>query len=172
MKKDFHKIVVEDLVPFFRKVAANEKTDNTYRYGLRSVTIKIRVTALIIFFVILGCSEDYSNLPQISVDFIWMKDQMCFDERSPEITLKNIPNNTKLFKIKMIDIDNNYNHGGGTFAYDGSNLIPVGALKKYKGPCPVSFNPPRYEMRVKAIDENGNVIAFGKKFKKYPPEPE
>jgi hypothetical protein len=36
------------------------------------------------------------------------------------------------------------------------------------------MNPwtPRFEMRVKAIDENGKVIAFGRKIKKYPPEPE
>ena len=134
--------------------------------------MKIGIKALIIFFVIFGCSEDYSHLPQISVDFTWLKDQMCFDERSPEITLKNVPKNTKFFKIKMRDIDNNYNHGGGAFAYDGSNLIPVGALKKYEGPCPVGFNHPRYELRVKAIDENGDVIGFGMKTKKYPPEPE
>ena len=105
-----------------------KKTDNTYRYGFSIVTIKIRVSALIIFLVILGCSEDYSNLPQISVDFIWLTDQICFDKRSPEITLENVPEGTKLFKIKMVDIDNRYGHGGGTFEYDGSNLIPVGAL--------------------------------------------
>jgi phosphatidylethanolamine-binding protein (PEBP) family uncharacterized protein len=134
--------------------------------------MKIGITALIIFLIILGCSEDYTNLPQISVDFIWLKGQVCFDERSPEITLKNVPNNTKLFKIKMVDIDNRYNHGGGTVTYDGSDRIPVGALKNYKGPCPLSTMNPRYEIRVKAIDENDKVIAFGKKFKKYPPEPE
>jgi hypothetical protein len=31
---------------------------------------------------------------------------------------------------------------------------------------------PRYEIRIKAIDENGEVIAYGKKFKRYPPLPE
>ena len=91
--------------------------------------MKIRIAALIVFFMISCCSEDYSNLPQISVDFIWLKDQICFDKRSPEITLENVPDNTKLFKVKMKDIDNRYGHGGGTFEYDGSNLIPVGALK-------------------------------------------
>lgn len=42
-----------------------------------------------------------------------------------------------LFKIKMEHIDNSYNHGGGTVAYNGSDRIPMGALKKYKGPCPM-----------------------------------
>jgi hypothetical protein len=134
--------------------------------------MKIGIKALIISFVIFGCSEDYSNLPQISVDFVWLKDQICFDKRSPEITLENVPDNTKLFKIKMKDIDNNYGHGGGTFEYDGSNIIPVGALKNYEGPCPLNPWTPRFEMRVKAIDENGDVIGFGIKTRKYPPEPE
>ena len=134
--------------------------------------MKIGIAALIVIFVMTGCSEDYSNLPQMSVDFSWLKDQSCFDERSPEITLENVPDNTKSFKVKMKDIDNNYGHCGGTFEYDGSNLIPVGALKNYEGPCPFHTMNPRYEIRVKAIDENGKVIAYGKKFKKYPPEPE
>jgi phosphatidylethanolamine-binding protein (PEBP) family uncharacterized protein len=134
--------------------------------------MKTVIAALIVFFVMLGCSEDYTNLPQITVDFIWLKDQICFDERSPEITLDNVPGNTKLFKVKMVDIDNRYNHGGGTFESDGSNLIPVGVLKNYKGPCPLNPWTPRFEMRVKTIDENGKVIAYGKKFKKYPPESE
>ena len=134
--------------------------------------MKIGINALIISFVFFGCSEDYSNLPQISVDFNWLSDQICFDKRSPEITLENVPDNTKLFKIKMVDIDNRYGHGGGTFKYDGSNIIPVGALKNYEGPCPLNPWTPRFEMRVKAIDENGDVIGFGSKTKKYPPEPE
>ena len=125
----------------------------------------LKIAAVIIFSIIFGCSKDYSDLPQISVDFIWLKDQICFDKRSLEIALENVPDDTKLFKIKMVDIDNRYGHGGGTFEYDGSDRIPVGALKNYEGPCPFSSMNPRYEIRVKAIDENGKVIAFGKKFK-------
>ena len=133
--------------------------------------MNIRVTALIIFFIF-GCSKDYSDLPQISVDFVWLKDQTCFDERSPEITLKNVPDITELLKVKMIDIDNSYNHGGGTVTYDKSDRIPVGALENYKGPCPMMNMNPRYELRVRAIDASGKVIAFGKTFKIYPPEHE
>ena len=77
--------------------------------------MKIRIAAFIFSTIILGCSEDYSNLPQMSVDFIWLTDQICFDKRSPEITLENVPDDTKLFKIKMVDIDNRYGHGGGKF---------------------------------------------------------
>ena len=130
------------------------------------------VTALIILLAIIGCSKDYSDLPQMSVDFTWLKDQSCFDDRSPAITLRNIPKDAEIFKVKMVDIDNNYNHGGGTVTYDGSDRIPVGALKNYKGPCPMMNMNPRYELRVRAIDGNGEVIAFGKTFRIYPPEHE
>ncbi len=133
--------------------------------------MKIRVTALIIFFIF-GCSKDYSDLPQISVDFVWLKDQTCFDERSPEITVKNVPDTTESLKVKMVDIDNRYNHGGGTVTYDKSDRISVGALKNYKGPCPMMNMNPRYEISVRAMNKNGKAIAFGKKFKRYPPLPE
>ena len=134
--------------------------------------MKTIVAVFIAFLVFFGCSEDYSHLPQMSIDYTWLKDQSCFDERSPEIILTEVPENTKLLKVKMEDLDNNYNHGGGTFEYNGSNLIPVGAISGYRGPCPMSTMNPRYEIRIKAIDENGDVIAFGKKFKRYPPLPE
>jgi hypothetical protein len=30
---------------------------------------------------------------------------------------------------------------------------------------------PHYEISVKALDENGKVIAFGKKIRRFPPDP-
>ena len=71
----------------------------------------------------------------------------------------------------MFDLNSRYDHGGGTVVYKNSNSIPKGALKNYQGPSPV-YGSPRYEISVKAIDEDGKVIAFGKKMKKFPPEPE
>jgi hypothetical protein len=99
-----------------------------------------------IFSVFLGCAEDYSNLPQISVDF-----------------------STMSFQISMFDLDNRYDHGGGTVVNDGSNLISEGALKQYEGPSPM-FGSPRYEISVKAVDENGRIVTFGKKMRRFPPE--
>jgi hypothetical protein len=136
------------------------------------VVVRSTIFILMMLSILLGCTSDYSDLPQVSVDFKWLTDQICFDKRSPEIILKNVPGSTKSLKVKMVDIDNRYNHGGGTVSYDGSDRIPVGALKNYEGPCPPMNMNPRYEIRVKAIDDNGNVIAFGKTYKIYPPVPE
>jgi hypothetical protein len=131
----------------------------------------IRRSTLIVVFmlsVFLACSKDYSNLPQMSVDFKWPEANTY--ETSPEIILDNVPDSAKSFKIKMYDLDHRWNHGGGTIEYDGSNVIPEGALKKYEGPAPFERST-RFELSVKALDENGNVIAFGKKIKEYMIEP-
>jgi phosphatidylethanolamine-binding protein (PEBP) family uncharacterized protein len=125
----------------------------------------------ILFIILFGCSDDYSNLPQMSVDFNWPKDQKCFDERSPRITLENVPNSTKSFQINLYDLDSRYDHGGGTVTFEGLEILAEGSLKEYKGPCP-GYGSPRYQLTVKAIDENGKVIAIGKQTKKFPPEPE
>jgi phosphatidylethanolamine-binding protein (PEBP) family uncharacterized protein len=135
----------------------------------KEVTMRASIFLLIILSFLLGCSEDYSNLPQISVDFKWPEANTY--ETSPEIRLQNVPDNTKSFKIKMYDLDNRYNHGGGTCANNVSNLIAEGTLKNYEGPYPPGNMRPRYEISVKALDENGDIIAFGKKIRRFPPEP-
>ena len=116
-----------------------------------------------------GCSDDYANLPQMSVDFSWPKNQKCFDKRSPKIALENIPKTTKSFQINMDDLDNRYDHGGGTVPFKGPGIIAEGSLKAYRGPCP-SYGSPRYQLTVKAIDENGKIIAAGRQIKKFPPD--
>jgi phosphatidylethanolamine-binding protein (PEBP) family uncharacterized protein len=131
--------------------------------------VRLTIVLLVLLAALLGCSKDYSDLPQISVDFKWPEGNTY--ETSPELRLQNVPDNTKSFKIKMYDLDNSYNHGGGTVGNDGSNVIVEGALKNYEGPYPPGSMRPRYEISVKALDENGKVIAFGKKIRKFPPEP-
>ncbi len=117
----------------------------------------------------MGCSD--SKLPRLSVDFTWLNDQRCYDERSPEIVIENVPGNTKRLEIDMLELDSRHEHGGGSFPYNGTNLIPEGALDQYRGPCP-SYGVPRYELTVKAVDEGGKVVALGKKMRKWPPEVE
>jgi phosphatidylethanolamine-binding protein (PEBP) family uncharacterized protein len=131
--------------------------------------LKSTVALLVMLSVLYGCSKDYSDFPQITVEFNWPKANTY--ETSPEIILGKVPNRTKSFKIKMYDIDNRYNHGGGTCANNGSNIIPEGTLKNYEGPYPPGNMRPRYEISVKALDENSKVIAYGKKIRRFPPEP-
>ncbi len=131
--------------------------------------MRANIFLLIILSFLLGCSEDYSNLPQISVDFKWPEANT--GTISPELILGNVPDHTKSFSISMYDLDHRYTHRGGTFAYNGSNLIPEGSLKEYEGPYPPLNSNPRYEISVKALDENGKVIGFGKKMRRFSHEP-
>ena len=132
--------------------------------------MRANIFLLIILSFLLGCSEDYSNLPQMSVDFKW-PEAWTGEETSPELILGNVPDHTKSFSINMYDLDHRYTHGGGTYAYNGSNLIPEGSLKEYEGPYPPFGSNPRYEISVKALDENGKVIGFGKKMRRYSHKP-
>ena len=122
-----------------------------------------------ILIVAAGCTSDYSDLHQITVDFEWPETNA--HDTSPKITLKNIPADTKQLVINMFDLDNRYDHGGGNVEYNDSSSIPEGALKEYQGPSPF-YGAPRYEISVKAVAENGRVLAFGKKMKNFPPVPE
>ena len=131
--------------------------------------MRANIFLLIILSFLLGCSEDYSNLPQISVDFKWPEANT--GTISPELILGSVPDHTKSFSISMYDLDHRYTHRGGTFAYNGSNLIPEGSLKEYEGPYPQLNSNPRYEISVKALDENGKVIGFGKKMRRFSHEP-
>ena len=131
--------------------------------------MRANIFLMIILSFLLGCSEDYSNLPQISVDFIWPEANT--GTISPELILGSVPDHTKSFSISMYDLDHRYTHRGGTFAYNGSNLIPEGSLKEYEGPYPPLNSNPRYEISVKVLDENGKVIGFGKKMRRFSHEP-
>ena len=52
--------------------------------------------------------------------------------------------------------------------YDGSGVIPAGALKNgYNGPCPPSGSH-RYEFTVQAVDAAGVVVGSGKKALSFP----
>ena len=81
--------------------------------------------------LLLGCAtaQVSPDAVELSVDFAWQASDRC-SSQSPAIRVKNIPAATKTLQIKLKDRDvPNWNHGGGTVAYDGSGVIPAGALQ-------------------------------------------
>jgi phosphatidylethanolamine-binding protein (PEBP) family uncharacterized protein len=102
------------------------------------------------------------NAVKLIVDFSWTNQNRC-SSVSPEIKISAIPQATKELKVSLTDRDMpSYNHGGGTVKYQGSNIIPAGALKGYTGPCPPSGQH-TYTIDVQAIDATGTIIGFGEK---------
>ena len=134
--------------------------------------MKRRLMLLMVGSVLLlsGCATTQvsPDAVELTVDFAWQPSDRCAS-RSPEIRVANIPATTKTLYVKLRDRDvPNWNHGGGTVPYDGSGVIPAGALQNgYNGPCPPSGSH-RYEFRVHAIDAAGVVVGIGKQTRNFP----
>jgi phosphatidylethanolamine-binding protein (PEBP) family uncharacterized protein len=99
----------------------------------------------------------------MQVEFTWTTADEC-SEVSPEIRVTGIPGTTKTLKVSLTDLDSpDSPHGGGSVRYDGSNIIPAGALNEYYGPCPPFDDQHNYSINVDAIDDSGAVVGSGEK---------
>ena len=89
----------------------------------------------------------------------------CFSEVSPQIQLINVPAGTNSLSVVMVDEDApNYDHGGGKVNYTGGSVIPAGALKYWKGPCPPSQH--KYTFKVTAYGGAKSRAKYSQKFPK------
>lgn len=135
--------------------------------GMNKRLLRLVAGATLLLF---GCAtaQVSPDAVELSVDFAWQAADRC-SSQSPVIRVHNIPAATKTLQIKLKDRDvPNWNHGGGTVAYDGSGLIPAGALHDgYNGPCPPSGSH-RYQFTVKAIDAAGVIVGTGQQTRNFP----
>lgn len=103
----------------------------------------------------------------MTVAFEWQQIDKGSQE-NPEIRLTGVPEGTKRFLVSLVDLNlKGFDHGSGYVDNDGSGIIARGALKgSYNGPDPPFLDMRHnYEISVKALDEKGNVIGFGKNAK-------
>jgi len=108
------------------------------------------------------------DAPELGVEFTWAGVPRCSDV-SPRIVVRDAPPGTRRFRVELVDIDSVMSrHGGGEVDAPADGVIPAGALKSYRGPCP-SQNAIDYELRVRALDAAGRVIAEGKERRSYVP---
>ncbi|WP_080917604.1 YbhB/YbcL family Raf kinase inhibitor-like protein [Manganibacter manganicus] len=113
-----------------------------------------------------GCQSVPQSAAHLGVNFQFSPSSRC-SPVNPQITLTGVPTGTAKYAVHMTDLDKpDYNHGGGTIIASG-NVIPSGALKVYKGPCPPA-GPHRYEISVKALDASGEIVGFGKSSQRFP----
>jgi phosphatidylethanolamine-binding protein (PEBP) family uncharacterized protein len=106
----------------------------------------------------------------MEVAFSWEGIRAC-EHDSPEIKVSNVPEGTTELRVQLKDLSLPvWNHGGGNVAYDGSGLIPAGALTLgYNGPCPPNERH-KYEFSVMAVNADGKIIGFGKARQSFPPK--
>jgi phosphatidylethanolamine-binding protein (PEBP) family uncharacterized protein len=119
--------------------------------------------------VVAGCGKQTDTMSVMAVSFQWNPPGTPLDQ-SPEITISEVPQGTHRFFVELVDLDMKvYDHGGGTYAYNGSPVIPAGGLDgDYVGPHPPPGVVHRYEVTVKALDDSGVVIGEGRSVLKYP----
>ncbi len=103
----------------------------------------------------------------MGVDFEWQQIDKGAQE-NPEIHLTDVPEGTKRFLVSLVDLNlNGFDHGSGYVGNDGSGTIARGTVKgSYNGPDPpfpdMKHN---YEISVKALNDQGDVIGLGKNAK-------
>ena len=128
-------------------------------------------TAALMLFASFAIAEEFS------FSFEWGNIPLCTTGNpnqvpNPRFILSNVPEGTKFIQFTMTDLDvPQYNHGGGTIEYIGSNIIEPGAFK-YASPCPPSGSH-RYEWKAVAKNKIGlfsGLLGKANSMKKYPDE--
>ena len=133
------------------------------------------VSVFLFFLFIFACGSGNSkqNIAELNIDFKW--NAPCTSLRdNPEITLAKVPKNTARFYVGLTDLDlPGFDHGGGYVEYRNSPIIKSGTIDgTYGGPSPPTGVIHDYEITVKALDKDGNVLAIGKKSHRFPPKGE
>jgi len=98
----------------------------------------------------------------LGVSFEWKAENRCSDH-SPEIIVEGIPPGTIRLDVTMTDMDQkSFPHGGGSVKCNRSKrkVIPAGALRDYRGPCPPKSKH-RYRIVVSCVNDRGRIIASG-----------
>ena len=82
--------------------------------------------------------------------------------------LYGISNETNRIDFHFFDATNEWEHGGGSVMYDGSNIIPAGALSGFKG-ISSSWGIPKIRLVVQAFNKESQLVGKGI-ITKTPPE--
>lgn len=127
-----------------------------------------RTSAGICLGLLLFCIAYATAQPSFNVAFTWDGTLPCFDPQSPPFMLSGVPTGTKALRFAMKDLDApDFNHGGGTVAFDGQQRIERGAFT-YRGPCPPRGQH-RYEWTISAQDAAGRTLATATIETRFPP---
>ena len=134
----------------------------------------MRLNLLITLFgslvFLFGCQNETidPHVAELSVDFSWAGMQPC-GWGNPEIHIEGVPDATKTLTISMYDHAYSHDHGTVRMDYTGEKTIPKDRFKTIQGPCPV-YSPGRYEITIKARDNNDTVIGMGSTTRSFPEE--
>lgn len=89
---------------------------------------------------------------------------------SPNFALRDVPEGTVTLQFAMTDLDKpSFHHGGGTVGYRGQSEVPCGAFATgFVGPAPPPGETHTYEFIIKALAQDGTVLATTTARKRFP----
>jgi phosphatidylethanolamine-binding protein (PEBP) family uncharacterized protein len=107
---------------------------------------------------------DASSAWAFSATFAWCPGA------SPNFQLNEVPAGTVNLQFAMTDLDKpSFHHGGGTVGYRGQSEVPCGAFASgFIGPAPPPGEVHTYEFVIKALAQNGTVLATTTARKNFP----
>ena len=125
---------------------------------------------LIPLLCVLGLSQ-----PALAFDisFDWTGLELCTSGTpnlvdNPFFSLQEVPSDTRFIRFQLTDLDvPQYNHGGGTVAFNGEGAVIPGQFQ-YKSPCPPD-GPHTYQWRATALSsKTGGELATALSSRRYP----
>lgn len=127
------------------------------------------VLLILVIVVVAACEKRSKDIAEMGVFFEWNPPETRRNQ-NPEIHLTGVPETTHRFLVELVDLDMKpFNHGGGTYIYNGSLVIPAGELDGYyQGPSPPPGVVHQYQFTVKALNADGVVIGEGRHTRQYP----
>ena len=89
---------------------------------------------------------------------------------SPTFALTDVPPGTASLDFAMTDLNKpSFHHGGGKIVYSGQAAVACGAFASgFTGPSPPPGEVHLYEFTIKALGQNGAVLATAKAQRKFP----
>lgn len=89
---------------------------------------------------------------------------------SPSFALSDVPAGTTTLQFAMTDLNvPSFHHGGGKVGYSGQTAVPCGAFSSgFIGPSPPPGQVHTYQFTVKALGQDGAVLATTTARRKFP----
>ncbi|MGN0009223.1 MAG: MbtF [Desulfovibrionaceae bacterium] len=133
---------------------------------LREETLMVRALLFCAGAALLaGCSSMNpwadENEPKVMTMEVDLQERHRCSRISPEITVRNVPEGTVAFQVRLEETSLPQRIlGGGRWANDGSGVIPEGALTQhYQGACPQNGVPGKYMYVVAAMGADGQPLS-------------
>lgn len=124
------------------------------------------LAALVLLAGLAACAPPrglYDDLPRLRMATRITLANMCTGSQSPAIRLANVPAGAAQFRIRMSNLSvlRQVPSEWTIAAPTERDLLPIGALPGYVGPCPGDLQQFTYRLELLALGANGQPVGYG-----------